>query len=287
MSGTAARTTATVVALLSSPVALLTLLFVGPVLAILVQGVLRDPSVGPGITFDHYAEVLRDPLYVRILGRTAFIATVTMAVMLALALPLGFFLAFRAGRAEIPLLLALVLSEELNPIVKIYAWRMLLGRTGLINSALTSLGLISRPLEFLLFSSVSVVIVFVASWITYTTIPIYASLKAIDPSLIEAAEDLGAGVLVRFWKVVIPLAAPGIFVSMLLVYIPLLSEFATPALVGGTGGYMVGNVVQEQILELGNWGVGSALSTVLLIVSALLALVAYRLSRLRGLGAVA
>lgn len=274
-----------VAAFVSSPVAVLLVLFVGPMVAILATSFVRSSITGAGgLTLENYATALRDPLYVKVLGKTAVIATVSMAVMLAIAIPLGYLLAFRAGRAELPLLLLLVLSEELNPIVKVYAWRMLLGREGLINDALMALGVISRPIDALLFSDLAVVIVLSASWIAYTTIPIYASLKAIDPSLLEAAGDLGAGLVTTFRKLILPLAAPGIFVSLILVYIPLFSVFATPALVGGTSGYMIGNVIQEQILELGNWGVGSALGVILLLVSGLLAVLSYRLSRLNRVG---
>ncbi len=277
-----------VAAFVSSPVAVLLVLFVGPLVAILATSFVRSSITGAGgLTLENYATALRDPLYVKVLAKTAIIATLSMGVMLGIAIPLGYLLAFRAGRAELPLLLLLVLSDELNPIVKVYAWRMLLGRQGLINDALMALGVISRPIDALLFSDVAVVIVLSVSWITYTTIPIYASLKAIDPSLLEAAGDLGAGILTTFRKLILPLAAPGIFVSLILVYIPLFSEFATPALVGGTSGYMIGNVVQEQILELGNWGVGSALSVVLLLLSGVLALASYRLSRLNRLGVTA
>ncbi len=272
-------------AFVSSPVAVLLVLFVGPMVAILATSFVRSSITGGGgLTLENYATALSEPLYLKVLAKTAIIATASMLVMLAIAVPLGYLLAFRVGRLELPLLLLLVLSDELNPIVKVYAWRMLLGRNGLINGALEALGIVDRPIDALLFSDVAVVIVLSVAWITYTTIPIYASMKAIEPSLLEAANDLGAGLLTVFRKVILPLAAPGIFVSLVLVYIPLFSEFATPALVGGTSGYMIGNVVQEQILELGNWGVGSALSLILLVLSGLLALVSYHLSRARRIG---
>jgi spermidine/putrescine transport system permease protein len=163
---------------------------------------------------------------------------------------------------------------------------MLLGREGLINSFLTSLGVIEHPIDALLFSKIAVIIVLSASFIPYATIPIYASLKAIDPSLLEAADDLGSRWLAKFRKILLPLAAPGIFVTVILVYIPLFSEFAAPALVGGTSGYMLGNAVQEQVLELGDWGVGSAMSFLLLVLSGVVALVGYKLGRLRRLEAI-
>lgn len=239
-----------------------------------------------GFTLSNYSTVLTDTSYLRVAWNTIFVATMSMGVMLIVAIPLAYLLVFRLGKLELPFLLLLVLSDELNPLIRIYAWRMLLGREGLINSLLASLGVIDHPIDALLFSKMAVIIVLSASFIPYATIPIYASLKAIDPSLLEAADDLGSRWFAKFRKILLPLAAPGIFVTVILVYIPLFSEFAAPALVGGTSGYMLGNAIQEQVLELGDWGVGSAMSFLLLILSGLVALIGYRLGRIRRLEAM-
>ena len=179
----------------------------------------------------------------------------------------------------------LVLADELNPIVKIYAWRMLLGRQGLINSFLSALGVIHQPIGWLLFDKFAVVVTLAASWITYTTIPIYAAMKAIDPSLFEAAIDLGASWWTRARKVLIPLAAPGLFIAMILVYIPLFTDFVTPSLVGGTRTYMLGQAVNDLILTTNNWGDGSALNFVLLVLSVVVSVIAYRLAKLNRIEA--
>lgn len=272
---------------LAAPVGVLVALFVGPLAILLVMSFVRVTIAGVGgYTLDNYGVVLEDPLYLRILGRTAAVATGSMLAMLVLSVPLAYLLAFRAGRLELPLLLALVLADELNPLIRIYAWRMLLGREGLVNSALLATGLVDRPVDALLFSWVAVVIVLSASWLPYVAIPIYAAMKAIDPGVLDAARDLGAGFGTVLRRILLPLAAPGIFVSLILVYIPLFAEFATPALVGGTSGYLIGNVIQEQVLELGDWGVGSAMSFLVLLLTGALALVSYRLARISRLEAV-
>ena len=156
----------------------------------------------------------------------------------------------QGGQAgELPLLLFLVLADELNPMVRIYAWRMLLGREGLINEGLQRIGLIDQPIDALLFSKFAVIVVLSTSYLTYTVIPIYGAMKAIDKNLFEAARDLGAGWWTTTRRVLLPLIAPGIFVSLLLVYIPLFTDFASPTLVGGTSGYMLGQVVNDLVLE--------------------------------------
>ena len=100
-----------------------------------------------------------------------------------------------------------------------------------------------------------------ASWITYTTIPIYAAMKAIDPALFEAAVDLGASWWTRARRILIPLAAPGIFIAMILVYIPMFTDFVTANLVGGTNSYMLGNAVNDLILVARTTGVTGPRST--------------------------
>ncbi len=109
-----------------------------------------------------------------------------------------------------------------------------------------------QPIDALLFSKFAVIVVLSTSYLTYTVIPIYASMKAIDRNLFEAARDLGAGWWTAARRVLLPLIAPGIFVALLLVYIPLFTDFASPALVGGTSGYMLGNVVKDLVLETGD-----------------------------------
>jgi spermidine/putrescine transport system permease protein len=270
---------------ISGPVGVLCLLFIGP-MAVLFYISIQNVSLGipPGFAgLANYLSILEDPGYRKVALDTVFIATVSMTIMLVLAIPLAYVLAFRMKRFELHFLLLLVLADQLNPLIKIYAWRILLGRDGIINSFLLWTGLASHPLDALLFSKLSVIIVLSGTYISYAAIPIYAALKAVDSSLIDAASDLGAGLVTIFRKILLPLASPGIFVALILVYIPLYSEFVTPSLVGGTSGYMFGNAIQDQMLQIGDWGVGSAMSFMLLLLSVLLAVVAYRLARVRRL----
>jgi len=272
--------------LLSAPLVILGVLFVAPLLTLFLIGFQHNSllQVG-GWTLDNFRTIFQTQSYRHIAVTTAEIATATMLVQLAFGLPLAYVLAFKAGRWELPLVLLLVLADELNPIVRIYAYRVVLGREGIINKALEAVGLVdpNHPISWLLFDNFAVVVVLSTSYITYTVIPIYASMKAIDHSLIEAATDLGAGWLRRAWKIILPLSAPGIFIAIILVYIPLYTEFATPTLVGGTGSYMLGQLNAELITETGDLGQGAALSALLLAASALLAAVAYYLSRLNRL----
>ena len=269
---------------LAVPTAILGLFFLAPMVVMLVIALQYGVLTGQeGWTFSNFSTVLNDPLYRDVAVTTFVIATSAMLIQLVIAIPLAYVLAFKAGKFELGLLLFLVLADELNPMVRIYAWRMLLGREGLINSALMEIGLISAPIDALLFSKFAVIVVLSTSFLTYTVIPIYASMKAIDRNLFEAALDLGAGWFTTARRVLLPLIAPGIFVALLLVYIPLFTDFASPALVGGTEGYMLGNVVNDLVLESGDLNGGAAMSMLMLGASAIFAILAYRLTKIKQL----
>lgn len=271
-------------AFMSAPTALLLLLFGGPMLAMLIislqYGVLSGSS---GFTLTNFTDVLGDPLYRDVALTTFQIATAAMIIQLLIAVPIAYVLAYKAGKWEIPLLLFLVLADELNPMVRIYAWRMLLGREGLINDFLTSIGAINQPIDALLFSKFAVIVVLSTSYLTYTVIPIYAAMKAVDRNLFEAARDLGAGWWTTARRVLLPLIAPGIFVALLLVYIPLFTDFASPTLVGGTSGYMLGQAVNDLVLESGDLNGGAAMSLLMLAASGIFAVIAYRLAKIKQL----
>ena len=271
-------------AFLTGPAAVLALFFIGPMVVMLVislqYGVLSGQS---GFTLSNFTDAISDPLYRDVAWTTVQIATIAMLVQLAIAIPIAYVLAFKAGKWELPLLLFLVLADELNPMVRIYAWRMLLGREGLINEALQRIGLIDQPIDALLFSKFAVIVVLSTSYLTYTVIPIYGAMKAIDKNLFEAALDLGSGWWTTARRILLPLIAPGVFVALLLVYIPLFTDFASPTLVGGTSGYMLGQVVNDLVLESGDLNGGAAVSLLMLLASAIFALVAYKLARIRQL----
>jgi spermidine/putrescine transport system permease protein len=273
-------------AFVGTPTALLLAFFLAPMLVMtgvaLDQGLL-DGGVGFNLTLTNFTDVISDPLNRKVALTTFEIATTAMIVQLIVAIPLAYVIAFKAGRWQVPILLFLVLADELNPMVRIYAWRMLLGREGLINEGLMSIGIINQPIDALLFSQFAVTVVLSTSYLTYTVIPIYGAMKAIDGNVFEAARDLGAGWWTTSRRVLLPLIAPGIFISLLLVYVPLFTDFASPALVGGTSGYMLGNVVNDYVLESGDLNRGAAMSIIMLFLSALFALGAYRLGRINRL----
>ena len=262
--------------ILFAPVTLLILLFLIPLLVMVQMSIVKfPPNTASGYTLQHYVDVLTNDLNVHIAWTTMFIGTTAMVIMLAIAIPLAYYMVFRAGKLELFILLSLVLADELAPVVKIYAWQVILGRNGIINFFIPG-----PPVEWLLYSRFAVIVTLATTYITYTTIPIYAAMKAIDPVVFESAVDLGAGWWPQTKKILIPLAAPGIFIAMILVYIPMLTDFVTSDIVGGAGSYMMGQRVRDLILQTGDWGSGSALNFIMLTLSGIFSLVAFRLARL-------
>lgn len=264
------------IAVLAAPTTALVVLFVVPFAVLVQMSVLKfPPNAASGLTLDHYWDVVTDPLNLKIALTTFVIVTIAMTVMLLIALPLAYYMVFKAGKRELFLLLAIVVADELAPVVRVYAWQVILGRNGLINWMLPG-----PPIDWLLYSPFAVVIALITSYITYTTIPIYAAMKAIEPVTLEAATDLGAGWFHQFRLILVPLAAPGILVAAILVYIPMYADFVAADILGGPSSYMLGQRIRDVILEEGDWGSGSAMNLVMLGLSGVFALLAYRMARL-------
>lgn len=266
---------------ISGPIVLLLILFAGPMLILALYSFQqRGRGETGGWTLTNF-ETVAQPFYAHVAIDTVLIAVAAMAVLLLIAYPVAYVIAFKAGKWEIPFLLMLVLSDELNPLIRIFAWKTILGRQGIVNEALLWVGAIDQPLEWLLFTKFTVVVVLAASWLPYTVIPIYAAMKTIDKSLLEAAQDLGAGWWTTFRKLLLPLTAAGFLASIILVFIPILSDYAAPTLVGGTEGVMIATIIGDEFLERGQWGVGSALTFVLLAVSGLMVWISYKLANVK------
>ncbi len=273
----------TPLAYMSGPMGVLLLFFAGPLLILAYFSFGDRTRTGTGgFTLDNFG-TLGEPFYRNVALDTLFIAVVAMTVVFSIAYPLAYFIAFRARGWEIPLLLILALSDELNPIVRIFAWKVVLGREGVINTFLGWLGLIDDPIEWLIFTQFSVIVVLSAGWIAYAVLPIYGAMKTIDPAVLEGAQDLGAGWFTTWRKILLPLTATGFMATIIIVFVPILSDFAAPALVGGTQGVMLSGVIEEEYLTRGDWGVGSALTFALLLASAGIVWLSYKISNVKRL----
>ena len=233
-------------------------------------------SGGWALSGEQYAEVLGTMSFVRLLGLSALTATLVAALATLLAYPVAYFLAFRAGRSAAVYLTLLLIPFAVSYLLRVMAWKLMLGPQGGINSLLGSLGLVDEPLRLLLYSRPAVVITLIYVWIPFAALPIYAAMQRIDRHQLEAAADLGAGPWARFWRVTAPLSLPGAVATFFMVFIPTVGEYVTPALVGGTDGIMYGNIIQGFFTRSANWPLGSAMAMVMLAFTLALVIVALR-----------
>jgi spermidine/putrescine transport system permease protein len=235
------------------------------------------PSAPWSVSLEHYLDVIGTPAFIRLLGISILVAIGVAGLAVTLAYPVAYFLTFRAGRRA-PLFLTLLLVPfAVSYLLRVMAWKLMLGPEGGINSFLAMLGLTDEPLELLLYSRPAVIITLVYVWIPFATLPIYAAMQRIERGQLEAAADLGAGPWSRFARVTLPLSLSGAVAAFFMVFIPTVGEYVTPALVGGPGGIMYGNIIQGFFTRSANWPLGSAMAMLMLTLTVVLVLVALRL----------
>ncbi|HLE28074.1 MAG TPA: ABC transporter permease [Anaerolineales bacterium] len=234
-------------------------------------------------TLQQYTGVFATTSYLRLLRDSAFMALVIGVGATALAYPIAYFLAFRARRRAGFYLVLLLVPFWTSYLLRVMAWKFMLGSDGVINSFLLFTGLIKEPLSALLYNRNAVVITLIYVWVPFVALPILAALQRIDLSLFEAAADLGATPFHRFWRVTFPLSLPGVFAAFFMVFIPTVGEYVTPLLVGGSRGNMYGNIIQDFFTKAANWPFGSALAMIMLATTLALVAVAVRLVDLRRL----
>jgi spermidine/putrescine transport system permease protein len=229
-------------------------------LALYSLTIATGPVLAGGVTLSHYAEVLGRAGYRALFWRSIGISALVTVATVALAYPMAYFIAFHAGRAKFAWMVALTIPFWTSYLLRVFAWKIILGYGGVINSALLSLHLISQPLGVLLYNPFSVVVTLTHAWAAFAILPIYVSLEKIDRSLLEAATDLGDGPGRRFLRITLPLSMPGVIGAAILIFVPTTGDYVTPALVGGPDGAMIANVIAVQFERVGNWPLGAALA---------------------------
>ena len=198
---------------------------------------------------------------------------IVSAITVVLAYPLAYFLALSGTKRKYVLLLLLIAPFLTSYLLRVLAWKVILGDQGVINTFFSWVGITDadHPISQLLYSRFAVILVLIYIWLPFVALPIFVSLENLDRRMLEAATDLGASRLQAFLRVTLPLSLPGVVAAFLFVFIPTLGEFVTPSLVGGVTGYMYGNQIVD-LFSTGfpDWQTGAVLSIFLLgIVAAL------------------
>ncbi|MDN5752981.1 MAG: ABC transporter permease [Nitrosospira sp.] len=217
-----------------------------------------------GLTLEAYRFFFSDFLYARIFLKSFGVATATTLICLIMAYPLALLIARSKKSLRNLMVLLVVLPFASNFLIRIYAWMIILGpQSGLSHFINAILGLFGIAPVTLLFSPFAVLVGMVYVHLPFMVLPLYTNLEKHDPSLLDAAQDLGATGWQRFWRVTWPLSLPGVFAGSALVFIPVLGMFAVPDILGGTGDILIGNLIKDQFLGTRDWPFGSALSIML------------------------
>jgi spermidine/putrescine transport system permease protein len=242
-------------------------------------------SIVPGkhpLTLDGWHELLHGGVYLGLFWKSVKMSLVVSVVVVAVAYPVAYFLAMSGTKRKYVLLLLLIAPFLTSYLLRVLAWKVILGSQGVVNTFLFWIGLRSpdHPISQLLYSRFAVMLVLAYIWLPFVALPIFVALEGIDIRLLEAASDLGASRRQAFLRVTLPLSVPGVVAAFLFVFIPTVGEFVTPSLVGGTSGYMYGNQITDLFgTGFPDWRTGSVLALFLLVVVAALMVVFARINR--------
>jgi spermidine/putrescine transport system permease protein len=233
-------------------------------------------SLNPGphsFTLTAWHDFLHSSVYLRLFWKSVKLSLIVSAVVVALAYPLAYYLALSGTKRKYVLLLLLIAPFLTSYLLRVLAWKVILGNEGVLNSFFVWVGLRSpdHPISQLLYSRFAVMLVLAYVWVPFVALPIFVSLESLDRRLLEAAADLYASRWRAFLRVTLPLSLPGVIAAFLFVFIPTVGEFVTPSLVGGTSGYLYGNQIVD-LFQTGfpDWETGSVLALFLLLVVAAL-----------------
>jgi len=223
----------------------------------------------PDFTLRHYQQFISSSIYVKVFFITIKIGFFSTVICLVLGYPVAFLLASVSPKTRGIMIVFVVIPFWISLLIRNYAWMIILGRNGIVNSLLLKIGLISAPLK-LMYNSFGMYVGMVHILLPYMIFPLFAVMSGIDWDLIRAARSLGANTFQTFLRIYLPLSMKGVSTGCLIVFIISIGFFITPALLGGLKDIMISNLIENQINNLLNWGFGSALAFILLIVAVIL-----------------
>lgn len=207
--------------------------------------------------------------YVKVFISSFELSILTTIICLVVGYPFAYVIANSSEKVKPFLVLLLMLPFWINSMIRIYGWNTILRSSGIVNNVLLSLGVIRMPLE-LLYTDGAVLLGMVYDLLPFTVLPIYTSIEKLDPSLLEAASDLGAGKLHKFVRVILPLTMPGVFAGSIQTFIPSLGLFYIADMMGGAKTMYIGNLIKNQFMSARNWPMGAALAIVLIVITLVL-----------------
>ena len=224
-------------------------------------------------TLNNYIEAATQPVYQLLFTRSLLISLTATFFTVLLAFPMAYFISFHGGNRKALWLFLITIPFWTSYLIRMFLWKVILGYNGVLNSLLLWLDMITEPVTFLLYNANAVVIALTHGWAPFAILPIYVSLEKIDRSLLEASKDLGDNAIQQFFRVILPLSAPGVIGAALIIFIPTVGDYITPKLVGGTDGLMIANMIQVQFSKANNAPLAAALSMSSLMIVSFIAIV--------------
>ena len=218
-------------------------------------------------TLDHYVKFFTDKDFLLILWRSLLIAVKTTIICLLLGYPAAYFISRCSERAQNILILCVTIPMWINMLVRTYAWIGLLSEGGIVQQILSLIGLGDTEL---LYTEGAVLLGMVYNFLPFMILQVQTSLSKMDHSLLEASADLGASPAKTFWRVTFPLSIPGVINGITLVFLPAVSSFFIPKLLGGGQYFLIGNMIENQFITVGEWNFGSAISMIMAVIMMLL-----------------
>ncbi|NKJ39990.1 ABC transporter permease [Rhizobium sp. SG570] len=244
---------------------------------------INDGSLlGAGISVQNFATVISDPLYGLVVLRSLTIAGLVTLATVVTAYPVAYYLAFHAGQRRSLILFLVTLPFWTSYLLRVFAWKIVLAYNGVLNSALMLSGLSSEPSTLFLNTPSAVVLTLAHAYAPFAILPIFVALETIPRSLVEAAADLGARPFTTFRRVILPNSMPGVLSAAVVVFVPTVGDYVTPALIGGPTSTMIGSLVQAQFGKANDWPFGAALAVMVMLVILAVVLVVRQADRLFG-----
>ena len=230
----------------------------------------------------NYAKVVISPTYQFLIGKTIGVAFLAALIAALIAYPMAFFVTRYIRRNKLTAVLLVVIPLWVSLLVRVFAWRIILGESGLLNSFLVTTGILEKPSTALLYTPFTVFLTLTYVCIPFVFVTSYTALERIPRSLIEASADSGASGWRSFWTVIWPLSRQGAALGFMLAFLVAVGDYITPSMVGGLDGTMLGMVIAAQFGLVGNWPLGAAMSITLMVVVTVVLILVARLSRSRG-----
>jgi spermidine/putrescine transport system permease protein len=262
------RQSRSALAVLLTPGAIwLGLFFVLPLLIVLVVSFSKRSLMGVveyDFNLNNYIRAFSDLIYVRIFGRSVFLALVNTILCLLVGYPFAFYIARQTPQRQKFLLFLVMVPFWTNFLIRTYSMMFIIRDTGLINNILIGLGVIDEPIT-ILFTENAIRLGMFYGYLPFAVLPLYASIEQLDFNYVQAAQDLGADNLRVFWRVILPLTMPGVVAASIITFIPAMGDYITPDLMGGGNTFLIGNLLQQQFMVVRDWPFGSALGIVLMV----------------------